>query len=635
MKKSLLAAALLSCTMAAHAVEQGVGAQDGTRALDPVIVTATRTAITVDEALSSVTVITRADIERLQPASVADLLTGLPGVTLAQSGGLGAQTSLFLRGTNSTQTLVLLDGMRIGSVTAGLASLEQIPVDQIERIEIVRGPRSSLYGADAIGGVVQIFTRHGHRNGGVVPSLSMTAGSHGLFGSEAGVSGGDKNAWYNLSLGGQYTGGIPACRMGAAEAGAGCFVDDPRPDAFRNWNGLANAGYRWDNGTELAVDWLRSKNDIGYTGSPYGGNRAINEQRVASARLSFSPLDAWQVTLTGGQTKDLSSTTYQGTYYGTYYPRTATGYTDSRRNQLSWQNDISLTRNQSLTVGADYQQEQVNSSTGYLATSRDDLGGYAQYQIRFDRNEVQASLRRDRNQQFGDHDTGALAWGYHFDHGLRLMASYGTAFHAPTFNDLYYPPFYGIASANPDLKPETSRSAELGLAQQLNGWHWGLNAYQTRIDQLITLDSHYYPRNINQARIRGLEAQLGTTLGGWRMQGYLTLQQPLSEGGANRGHWLPRRPERTARLDLDHRFGAFGVGATVYAAGHSYDDLANVHRLGGYSTMAFRASYHLAPTWQIQARLSNAFDHRYETAYYYNQLGRTWYLTLRYSPVMK
>jgi vitamin B12 transporter len=635
MKKSLLAAALLSCTMSAHAVDQGAGGQDGTRALDPVIVTATRTAITVDEALSSVTVITRADIERLQPASVADLLTGLPGVTLAQSGGLGTQTSLFLRGTNSTQTLVLLDGMRIGSVTAGLASLEQIPVDQIERIEIVRGPRSSLYGADAIGGVIQIFTRHGQRNGGVAPSLSMTAGSHGLFGSEAGVSGGDQNAWYNLSLGGQYTRGIPACRMGAAEAGAGCFVDDPRPDAFRNWNGLANAGYRWDNGTELAVDWLRSKNDIGYTGSPYGGNRAINEQRVASARLSFSPLEAWQVTLTGGQTKDLSTTTYQGTYYGTYYPRTPTGYTDSRRNQLSWQNDINLTQNQLLTVGADYQQEQVNSSTGYLATSRDDLGGYAQYQVSFDRNEVQASLRRDRNQQFGNHNTGALAWGYHFDHGLRLMASYGTAFHAPTFNDLYYPPFYGIASANPDLKPEKSRSAELGLAQQLNGWHWALNAYQTRIDQLITLDSNYYPRNINQARIRGLEAQLGTTLDGWRMQGYLTLQQPLSQGGANQGHWLPRRPERTARLDLDRRLGAFGVGATVYAAGHSYDDLANTHRLGGYSTVAFRASYHVASNWQIQARLSNAFNHRYETAYYYNQLGRTWYLTLRYSPVMK
>ncbi|TAM58775.1 MAG: TonB-dependent receptor [Rhodanobacter sp.] len=636
MNKTLLAAALLGCTMAAQAADLGVpdsGSNPGrANALAPVIVTATRTAITVDDALSSVTVITRADIERLQPASVADLLTGLPGVTFAQAGGLGEQTSLFLRGTNSTHTLVLIDGMRIGSVTAGLASLEQIPVEQIERIEIVRGPRSSLYGADAIGGVIQIFTRHGQRDGGLAPSLSATAGSHGLFGSEAGLSGGDQHAWYNLSLGGQYTSGIPACRLGAAEAGAGCFVDDPRPDAFRNWNGAANGGYRWDNGTELALDWLRSKNDVEYTGSPYGGNRAINEQRVVSARLSFSPLQAWQVTLNAGQSKDLSTTSYQGTYFGTYYPRTPTGFTNSRRNQASWQNDIALAPDQLLTVGVDYQQEHVGSSTGYLASNRDDTGGYAQYQGSFGRNEVQLSLRRDHNQQFGDHATGAAAWGYRFDHGLRLTASYGTAFHAPTFNDLYYPPFFGIPSANPDLKPEKSRSGELGLAQQLDGWNWALNAYQTRIDQLITLDSNYYPMNINQARIRGVEGQLGANLDGWRVQGYLTLQQPLNRGGADDGHLLPRRPERTARIDLDRRFGAFGIGSTLYAAGRSYDDLANSHRLGGYSTVAFRASYQFAPDWQVQARLSNAFAHHYETAYFFNQLGRTWYLTLRYSP---
>ncbi|MDE2306988.1 MAG: TonB-dependent receptor [Xanthomonadaceae bacterium] len=635
MNKTLLAAALLGCTMAAQAADQGVsdpGNPGRANALAPVIVTATRTAISADDALSSVTVITRADIERLQPASVADLLAGLPGVTFAQAGGLGEQTSLFLRGTNSTHTLVLIDGMRIGSVTAGLASLEQIPVEQIERIEIVRGPRSSLYGADAIGGVIQIFTRHGQRNGGLAPSLSTTAGSHGLFGSEAGLSGGDRHAWYNLSLGGQYTSGIPACRLGAAEAGAGCFVDDPRPDAFRNWNGAANGGYRWDNGTELALDWLRSKNDVEYTGSPYGGNRAINEQRVVSARLSFSPLPAWQVTLNAGQSRDLSNTSYQGTYYGTYYPRTPTGFTNSRRNQASWQNDIALAPDQLLTVGVDYQQEHVGSSTGYLASNRDDTGGYAQYQGSFGRNEVQLSLRRDHNQQFGDHTTGAAAWGYRFAHGLRLTASYGTAFHAPTFNDLYYPPFFGIPSANPDLKPEKSHSSELGLAQQLDGWNWALNAYQTGIDQLITLDSNYFPENVDRARIRGVEGQLGTDLDGWRVQGYLTLQQPLSRGGADNGHLLPRRPERTARIDLDRRFGAFGIGGTLYAAGRSYDDLANSHRLGGYSTVAFRASYQFAPAWQVQARLSNAFAHHYETAYFFNQLGRTWYLTLRYSP---
>ena len=630
MKKTLLAAALLSTTLAAHAADQNDAA-----ALNPVIVTATRTAITVDDALTSVTVITRADIERLQPASVLDLLTGLPGVTFAQSGGLGQQSSLFLRGTNSTHTLVLIDGMRIGSVTAGLASLEQIPVEQIERIEIVRGPRSSLYGADAIGGVIQIFTRHGHAGGGIAPSLSMTAGSHGLFGSEAGLSAGDQHAWVNLSLGGEYTRGFPACRMGAAEAMAGCFVDDSRNDAYRNWNGAASAGYRWDNGTELSFNWLRSRNDVQYAGSPYGGNDAVNEQRVAGAKLSFSLLEAWKVTLNAGQSRDLATTYYQGTYYGTYYPFAQTGYSNSRRNQASWQNDITLAANQLLTAGVDYQQEHVDSSTGYLADNRHDTGGYLQYQGTFDRNELQASVRHDDNSQYGGHSTGALAWGYRFDHDLHLLASYGTAFHAPTFNDLYYPPFYGIPSANPDLKPEQSRSGELGLNQKLGNWNWAVNAYQTSIDDLIVLDpnQNYVPFNVSKARIRGVEGQLGVHLDGWQVQGYLTLQQPENvDGGANNGNLLPRRPERTARIDLDRRLGAFGVGSTWYGAGKSYDDVANTHRLGGYSTLALRASWHFAPDWQVGARLANAFDHHYETVYYYNQAGRTWYLTLRYSP---
>ena len=634
LKKTLLAAALFSATLAAHAAEQ-----DGTAALSPVIVTATRTAITADDALSSVTVITRADIERLQPASLPDLLTGLPGITLARSGGLGQQTSLFMRGTNSTHTLVLIDGVRIGSVTAGLASLEQIPVEQIERIEIVRGPRSSLYGADAIGGVIQIFTRHGHAGGGIAPSLSLTAGSHGLFGGEAGLSGGDRNAWVNLSLGGEYTDGFPGCKMGAAEAnggfGAGCYVDDPRNDAYRNWNGAASAGYRWDNGTELSFDWLRSKNDVDYAGSPYGGNYAVNEQRVAGARLSFSPLQAWRVTLDAGQSKDLATTYYQGNYYGTWYPFAQTGYSNSRRNQASWQNDITLAADQLLTAGVDYQQEHVASSTGYLADNRHDTGGFLQYQGSFGRNELQASLRHDDNSQYRGHTTGALAWGYRFGHDLRLLASYGTAFHAPTFNDLYYPPFYGIPSANPELKPEQSRSGELGLNQDLGAWNWAVNAYQTRIDQLIVLDpsQNYVPFNLSKARIRGVEAQLGASLDGWRLQGYLTVQQPKNvDGGTNNGNLLPRRPGRTARIDLDRRLGAFGVGTTWYVAGKSYDDIANAHRLGGYSTLALRASWHFAPDWQVQAKLDNAFDRQYETVYYYNQPGRTWYLTLRYSP---
>ncbi len=613
MKKSLLAVALLAGTMGAHAADQ-----NHATALNPVVVTATRTPVTIEDALSSVSVITRADIERLQPLSVSDLLTGLPGVSFAHTGGLGQPTSLFLRGTNSSHTLVLIDGVRIGSVGNGLAAFEQLPVEQIERIEIVRGPRSSLYGADAIGGVIQIFTRHGSRDGGLKPSFSLTAGSEKLLRGQAGLSGGSEHGWYNLSVGKQVTRGINACRVGAGVVFAGCFTDEPDRDAWRNQNLVLNGGYRWDNGAQISANWLRSLGQVHFDGSFQNRSRTV--QQTAGSALSINPLQAWKSTLSVGQNLDR---------YDNYENQTFTGYIYSRRNQASWQNDLSLAEDQLLTLGIDWQGERIASDTGFLGNRRHDTGTFAQYQATFGQHEIALSARRDDNSQYGNHNTGAIAWGYHFDRGFKLTASYGSAFHAPTFNDLYFP--YG--SGNPDLKPEKSRSAELGLSQQGGTWRWAVNAYQTRIDQLISLDSVYFPRNISRARIRGVEGQLGVDLGGWQVQSYLTWLQPRNEdGGPSDGNVLPRRPEHTARVDLDRRFGAFGIGATVNAAGRSYDDVANAHRLGGYATTDLRASWHFAPAWQVEARLANMFDRDYETVWYFNQPGRSVFLTLRYSP---
>ncbi|HTV84970.1 MAG TPA: TonB-dependent receptor [Dyella sp.] len=634
LKKTSLALALLGLGLTAQTSHaQSATGTEGNNTLEPVIVTATRTAINESDSLSSVSVITREDIDRLQPSSTLDLLNGLPGISVTQTGGIGQSSSVYVRGTNPTHVLVLIDGVRIGSVSLGVAALEQIPVDVIDHIEIVRGPRATLYGSDAIGGVIQIFTRHGQPNGGISPSVSVTGGSHHYVNGEASVSGGDSHLWYNASLGGEYTGGIPACRMGAAELGVACFVDDPRNDAYRNWNGLANFGYRWDDGTELAFDWLRSKSNVEYAGSPYSGNDAVEAQEVAGARLSFSPLDIWKVTLDAGQSRDDFDTFYQGSYYGFYYPRMGTGFFDSRRNQASWQNDITLAANQLLTVGLDYQQEHIYSDTGFTQTTRGDTGTFALYQGTFGQNEVQLSARHDHNDEFGNHNTGTAAWGYHFDQGPVLSVSYGTAFHAPTFDDLYYPAFGGVPTANPNLQPETSRSAEIGLTQQLNGWNWGVNAYQTRISDLIELNEAFIPMNISRAVIRGIEGQFGFTLDDWRVQNYLTLMQPKNDGaGPGNGNLLPRRARDTGRVDIDRSFGKFAVGATFFASGKRYDDEANAYRMGGYATTDFRVSYTLAPGWQVQAKLANAFDHNYETAYYYNQLGRTWYLTFRYSP---
>jgi len=195
--------------------------------LNQVIVTASRLAEPLDDAIASVTVITRADIDRLQPRSVDELLSGLAGITVSNDGDLGKTTSVFVRGTNSDHVLVLIDGIKIGSATTGTAAWEQLPVEQIDHIEIVRGPYSSLYGSEAIGGVVQIFTRHGAPGAAGVPSLEVSAGSHGTFLGEAGYSGSVGSGWYNGSASGLYTSGIPICAANAPVT-ANCYTTTPQ-----------------------------------------------------------------------------------------------------------------------------------------------------------------------------------------------------------------------------------------------------------------------------------------------------------------------------------------------------------------------------------------------------------------------
>ncbi|KJV36590.1 TonB-dependent receptor domain-containing protein [Luteibacter yeojuensis] len=629
MKKTLLATALLSSIAVAHAA-------DAPADLPSVVVTANRAPTPLDEVLAPVTVITREDIDRLQPLSVQDLLTGLPGVAMANTGGLGQQTSMFMRGTNSAHTLVLVDGVRVGTVGAGLPAYEQLPVDQIDHIEVVRGPRSTLYGSDAIGGVIQIFTRHGEAGQAPTPSISLTGGSNSYTAGQVGISGGTTHGWYNASLGGQYTAGINACRDGAGDVFKGCFTNEPDHDAYRTYNGALSGGYRWDNGTELTGSWLRSKGTIEYDGDYQ--NLTRRSQQVAGGKLSFDAMAGWRMSVSLGQNQDRADDYLNGSqktwYDAAFTPHLGAdklrmGYLYSKRNQAAWQNDFTLAPGQTLSAGVDYQQEKLDSATDYLKTTRNNTGVFALYQGVFGPHEVQLSARHDHNSQFGNHTTGSAAYGFRFDNGMRITASYGTAFHAPNFNDEYYP--YGVSVA---LKPEKSRTAEIGLSGTPGIWNWAVNAYQTKVDDLIAF-SIDRPINVNEARIRGLEGQVGADVDGWHVRAYATLQQPLNrDSGPQEDNLLARRPRRTGRVDLDKDLGMFTLGGSVYAAGYSYDDAANTTRLGGYATADLRATWHIDAAWSVQGRVANLADKRYETAAYYNQLGRTYYVTLRFAPTM-
>ncbi|MHA6493921.1 TonB-dependent vitamin B12 receptor [Pseudomonas borbori] len=583
--------------------------------LDDQVVTATRTAQTTRQSLAAVTLFDRAQIERSQASSVPELLRSVPGVSFSNNGGPGKNSSLFMRGTESDHVLVLIDGVKAGSATSGGAALQDLPLELIERIEVVRGPRSSLYGSEAIGGVIQIFTRKGDGRG-VKPFLSAGYGTHDSYSGGAGVSGGDGKAWYSLGVSGTDSDGINTKPQQASG-----YENDA--DGYRNLSGSVRAGYRFDNGLELDANLLHAKGHNDYdqvNRTRTSGFRANADSlsRVVGTRARFSPLQPWQVTLQAGRSEDKSDAYLDGRFSSRF---------DTRRDTFSWQNDLSLAAGHSLIVGLDYQLDEVNGSTAYAEDSRDNSGAFVQYLGEVGRHDWQLSLRRDDNQQFGKHDTGNLAYGYALTDRLSATVSYGTAFKAPTFNELYFPDY-----GNPQLDAETSRSLEVGLAGEQEWGTWAVNAFRTRVDDLIAYDSSIQaPANIDKARIRGVELVLGSQLLGVDWNANYTLMEPEnSADGANAGNELARRAKQIFNLDLDRRLGAFNLGASLHAEGQRYDDLANTKELSGYATLDLRGEYRLTPEWRLQTRVANLLNADYETAEGYNQPGQAVYFSVRY-----
>lgn len=570
------------------------------------VVTATRTSHASN--IAATTVFERTDIERLQVNTAEELLRRATGVNLINNGGPGKSTSLQIRGSSDKHVLVMIDGVRVGSATSGVAALQNLPVEQIERIEIVRGPRSSLYGSEALGGVVQIFTRKG--GDGLTPYFSTTVGSRQHRAGTAGVSGGDDNAWFNLGISSLDTEGY-----------------DARPsrekdhDGYRELSASLSGGYRFANGLLLDANLLQVESHNDYD----SGNKANADSvlRAYGARARFAPSSFWDVTLQVGRSEDKNEN-YKGSSFDTRY--------DTRRDSASWQNDLALSANQLLTVGYDWQQDSISSSVDYPEDSRYNHGLFAQYLLQAGRHEWQLGLRHDDNEAYGEHTTGSVGYGYALTDSISLTTSYGTAFRAPTFNELYYPGY-----GNPAIEAETSRNLEVGLRGQHRWGSWSANAFRNDIDDMIAsvrVGGVSMAENVDKARITGLELEVLTQQLGWSWQANLTLQDPENRSSSADDDLLLRRvPEQIFNLDVDRRFGRIGLGASVHAEGRRWDNATNTSDLHGYNTVELRAEYWLSDAWRVQARVSNLFDNEYETAATYTQPGRAGYLTLRYQPL--
>jgi len=570
------------------------------------VVTATRTSQA--SSIAATTVFERTDIERLQVNTAEELLRRATGVNLINNGGPGKSTSLQIRGSNDKHVLVMIDGVRIGSATSGVAALQNLPVEQIERIEIVRGPRSSLYGSEAIGGVVQIFTRKGGDD--LTPYFSTTIGSRQHRAATAGASGGNDNAWFNL--------GVSSLDTEGYDARPSREVDH---DGYRELSANLSGGYRFANGLLLDANLLQVESHNDYD----SGNKA-NADSVLSAygvRAKYSPVSFWDVTLQVGHSEDKNEN-FKGSTFDTRY--------DTRRDSASWQNDFALSENQLLTVGYDWQQDSISSSVDYPEDSRYNHGLFAQYLLHAGRHEWQLGLRHDDNEAYGEHTTGSVGYGYALTDSISLTSSYGTAFSAPTFNQLYFPGY-----GNPDIQAETSRNIEVGLRGQHRWGSWSANAFRNDIDDMIAsvrVGGVSMAENVDKARITGLELEVLTQQLGWNWQANLTLQDPENRSSSANDDLLLRRvPEQIFNLDVDRRFGRIGLGASVHAEGRRWDNATNTSDLHGYNTVELRAEYWLSHAWRVQARVSNLFDNEYETAATYTQPGRAGYLTLRYQPL--
>lgn len=569
---TLAAFAMAAVPMAVHAqAQQQASASHDT--LNPVVVTAALAPRTANESLSSVTVLDEATLRRQDPVSITDLLRGQPGVDVSSNGSFGKNSSVFLRGTGSAQNVLLIDGIRLRSATSGGAAWQYLEPRMFDRVEVVRGPRGSLYGADAMGGVIQLFTPEG-REEGPQPRISAGGGSFNTQRLSAGISGREGGTRYSFAGSHFTTDGQPVRR-------------DGEDKGYDNTSALARVSHTFDNGAEAGVLALRARGHNEYDG---GENDFV--QQVAGVYGELPLTDSWRSRLTLSESRD-ESDNFDGFSESAF---------NTKIRAARWENTFTAGAHE-LVAGAEYSEDRVDSTTAYDETSRSNAAVFTQALLDFSPLLVQASLRFDDNKSYGEEVTGSLGLGYQLDDQHTLRASYGTAFNAPTYNQLYFPGF-----GNPDLEAETSHTVEAGLRGQYAQWFWDAALYQTDIDNLIAGQGLQF--NVPESRIRGAELSAGLELDAWTLAAALTYTDPENRLTGMR---LQNRASQSLRLDVDRELGEWSVGGSWLAQNHRFRDAANQDRLSGYGLVNLRAGWQFAPLWSARVTLENVLDQEYTT----------------------
>ncbi|UST84443.1 TonB-dependent receptor domain-containing protein [Pseudomonas siliginis] len=595
--------------------------------LPDTLISANRQVEARNDSSAANTVFTREDIDRLQPSDVPDLLRRVPGVQVAQTGGRGSLPGIYIRGTQSAQSLVLVDGQRIGNSTSGDSNLQHLNIEQIERVEVLRGSRSMIYGSDAIGGVIQIFTRRGTEQG-MQPRLHLGFGSQQTWERSLGLSGGDEKTRFNLGASLDETAGIDRTHDS--------YPSDSDHDAYRNKSLSLSLSHALNEDIEVGANLLDNRGK-GEFDNPFGRFdmdkfESVQQQPYSDFNISSvsSYVDArvnetWKTRVEFGHSENREKTfdklSDERTVFNTY------------RDSVNWQNDLTLDPRNSLILGGDWYEDRINSSTAFDEDSRWNRAAFIQHRYQADSFSTEIGLRHDDNQQFGRQNTWSGTFTLPLNPDNDVLLSYSEGFRAPTFNDLYYPDF-----SNPDLKPETSKSYELQWRSQLSdSARLEASIYRTDLEDAIIFGSSSRPQNVASARINGFEAALKQELFGWQSNLGVAIIDPRDR---DTGHTLARRARRTASWDLDRQFDRLGVGASWQLVSGSYDDLNNTQSLGGYGTLGLRSSWALTREIKLDLKVDNLLDKGYSRANYsyegaqygYREEGRAWMFGVTWTP---
>lgn len=604
----------VAAALASFNVHSADAAQGET--LEPIVVTATRSPVPVSRLVSDVTVLTRQDIEKAVAQDLSDLLRQQPGLEIARNGGPGGQTSVFIRGADNRFTALLIDGVRVAAQSGdGGAPWLNLPLSQIERVEIVRGPAGSIYGSDAVAGVIQVFTRK-TQSARPVLALGAGIGSRGTSQADVFISGQQSEVDYSIAMSTERSRGTSSVVNPAS------MSYNPDADGYRRHANQGRLGWQLNQVNRLEFSAFESRVDSQYDAYASAlDNHSLNALNTNGITWSAQWLENWSSQLAANES------------FQVYETKPGSYKTETTSRTVTFQNDWQSGEHGLHVIAESRRDDLKNAGLSQSPTTgradRSVTGVAAGYDFHKNGHAIQLNLRSDDDSDFGRHDTGSLAVGLAVVDGLRVTGSLANAFKAPTL----YQRFSQYGTAN--LQAESSKNAELGAYLGQGGLKGSVVLYRNRVGNLIDYsDGCNCYQNVGKAVLKGVTLQANGQISAVQLTGSLDFQSPRNE---DTGEQLLRRARRSARVQVDSTLFGWDTGVQLLATSSRSDKdwdpypAVNVQS-HGYTTLNLTLGKSLSANWRVQMKLENALQREYQDAYGYGGNGRKLMLTVRWNP---